>query len=380
MSLHPGGVSDSLHFVSLESFIQSRGIATQKFSAVRIALASSTSPLFCSSSNQQTNATRDSYIPSSKQSNMSASTSNSNHSNAVSASTLFSRLAAQSDISFAQFLKPLECMTLLYVSKAARKAGVRQLKIFQSVPMVQWKQQTFDAWLEHPTLGAGDDETNGTLRHMMEGEAVVSRLCGPVNLERIAENAEYIQSQIVVLEHKRTYNTEETMVAVFDGDGLLFQVYKLETRTDYGQPAPYVLREEENETRSPGALSEFSMSRTYYTNNLSYPHVLCYDSFNAHAASHYELVRFCFEDLDISPTEIVCAFWHALSANSGVIGNYLTLFFDSFDDEIEMIEEDTSEWIQYLIERFTVTEDDDDDSDAVGMDETADADGMDETA
>jgi len=42
---------------------------------------------------------------------MSASTSNSNH----GGGDLVSRLAAHNDISFAQFLDPLECMTLLYV-------------------------------------------------------------------------------------------------------------------------------------------------------------------------------------------------------------------------------------------------------------------------
>jgi len=46
---------------------------------------------------------------------MSASTSNSNHSNALGGGDLVSRLAAHADISFAQFLDPLECMTLLYV-------------------------------------------------------------------------------------------------------------------------------------------------------------------------------------------------------------------------------------------------------------------------
>lgn len=308
---------------------------------------------------------------------MSASTaSNSNHSNALDAGALFSRLAAQSDISFAQFLKPLECMTLLYVSKAVRKAGVRQLKIFQSAPLVQWKQQTFDAWLVHPTLGAGVYETNGTILHMMGGEAEVNRLCGPVDLERIAENAEWISSQFVVLDHKRTYNTEETMVAVFFMDGWLFQVYKLKTQADYGEPA-IAYGEYGDEMRSPGCLSMLLMSDSYLTDNLSDPHVLRIASFHSHASRHDELVRFCFEDIELSPTEIVCVFWHALSANSGLIGKCLTLFFDNFDDELEMmqeemIEEDMSGWIEYLTERFTVVdeeEDGDGDTDADGMDE-----------
>ena len=318
---------------------------------------------------------------------MSASTNSSNKPNATGASALFSRLAANADVTFAQFLSPLECLTLLYVSKAARRAAVRQLKVFQSDPLVQWKQQTFDAWLGNPTLGAGgDDETNGTIRRMQD-EADVNRLCGPVRLDCIADNADEIRNQIVILNYQRTYKTEETLVAVFDDDGWLFQVYKLESQTNYGEPArrkrttfPGLTDEwfpDDSFLRSPGAESSI-LSTDSYSKLLSRKHALRCTDFNFLASSNYDLIRFCFQPLGLSPTEAVCVLWHALSANSGVIGMYLTRFFNNFDHDLrhwpEMIEpadtrDEVREWMQYLSDRFTITEEDEDDAD--NLEETA---------
>jgi hypothetical protein len=267
---------------------------------------------------------------------------------AAAATKAFLSLLVGDQVPVMDFLgDPMDALKLMYVCKATRKVAGRKLVELQQDPATKWKQQCFDAWLSNPSVG-NSDEPEGTYR-MMTDTGHNHGLCGPLRLDEISAFDYTFRTRFIVLNYHRTYHKEKCLLAVFDEDGWLFSLYCFEshmdgTACDSDMPPPmsyhgYMRR---------GVYWKCSFFALATSDDWAYrymggPYFLRYSitvedglvEGPSFAVQDFELIDL-FDGFDnLSPTEVVCVLWHALSADPCVIREYLWAFYDDgFDQDL----------------------------------------------
>lgn len=174
-------------------------------------------------------------------------------------------------------------------------------------------------------------------------------LCGPLRLDEIKAFDEMFQTRFIILNYQRTYHKEKCLLAVLDEDGWLLYVYRFEshmdgTKCDSDMPDPmtfqsYTMRGVYWKCSLFALMSSDVWAHRDMGNSSFLRYSILVEDGQRLAGPSFGVKDFelfyCFDGFDyiLSPTEVVCVLWHALSADPCVIHDYLWAFHDDGFDK-----------------------------------------------
>lgn len=244
---------------------------------------------------------------------------------------------------------PLDVLKLLYVSKNFRKVAANKLRQLQQEPATAWKQQCFDQWLVNPTFGSKGGD-NAMYKVMCDAN---SGLAGPLRMEAVAMAAKYFQQRFIVLNYQREYYSEECVLAIVNNDGILFQVIQFQCSVDASKcdtDMPDPIFQDFFKRGIYWKCDHFSLSHSKdwsYRNMGDASFMKCtallldkngdiLDTPISFASTDFSLITRLDLQGVLSPTEVVCVLWHALSGDATVILEYLHSFYDGgFQNDLQ---------------------------------------------
>ncbi|KAL9189342.1 hypothetical protein ACHAXT_011832 [Thalassiosira profunda] len=113
---------------------------------------------------------------------------------------------------FSGLVGPVGLIGLMHVSRATRRIAAPALNALEAEAHIACRAKMFRLFLRCPRVTKGN-EVWGELKNTSEA------IPGPLRLDVIADNASDIEKRFVVLRYQKDYDTEMSVVALFDENG-----------------------------------------------------------------------------------------------------------------------------------------------------------------
>lgn len=130
-----------------------------------------------------------------------------------------------------EYLEPLDLLACMYLNKTTRKVTARALNEHKYDPKAATQQMMFDEWLDNPSVSDGnlvfEEEMSPGSKEAKNNPA------GPLRLPVIKHLNKQVKKNFVILGYNRTYKNEKSVVAIFNDNGVLVAIYKLNSHQYY---------------------------------------------------------------------------------------------------------------------------------------------------